>query len=553
MQEEIKPEAIEHMKDKFWRLNNLYFIKDKKFSGGKIVPFKMNEAQEHYFRNKAKRNIIGKSRQHGFTTLECIDTLDSALFSEELFGGIQTGFDALLITIDDSVAKETFDEKVKGVLENTKYYKIAKGILFEIDNDSANKYKFTREGLLGSSSILVAGSGRSGTFRKIHVSELGKISKKFPLKAKEILSGTIPSAPIDSEITIESTFEGEGGLFYEMFWEAWNRGEPKSPVEFKAHFYNWRWDKRDIARASRIYSLEEMQDRKLFEDLKNKHNLSDLELSYYYEKYLSLNRDIKVLRQEYPTTPEEACMSTGNKLIDSDIIINQPDFEPILKLGDWNIYAEYKSGHIYGAGVDVAEGVGQDSSTCVIIDFSPKTPEVVATYKNNLIEPDVFAYELKNGLNRYGQPIVGIERNNHGHATLAIFKNIYPQSLIYGDEIKDRYGNITKKKFGWQSNGASKPIIVFAGKKAIEDEVIILKDKSLKTDLRTYEKEDIARTNFDKNATNHWDLAIAFFICWHMRLNLDLEYGKETLQNQDSDYEDLTSNKGNIMDLCSPI
>lgn len=547
----LTKEEYKKITNKYWRLNNLYFIKDKKYSSGKIVPFKMNEAQTDYHFKKHTRNIVGKSRQHGFTTYEGIDTLDSALFSEIDGEMYSPGFDGLLISLNDEVARETFEEKIKLVFENLKLKLLPKATI-SIENDAANKLKFDF-GDNQYSSILVAGSGRSGTYRKIHISELGKISAKYPLKADEILTGTIPAAPRDAEINIESTFEGESGLFYDMFWEAWNRGEPTSELEFKAHFYNWRWDKRDIARTTKIITLDQMEDKEFFTELVSKHQLTPIELTYYYEKYLSLNRKIPKLRQEFPTTPEEACMSSGNKLIDLDILLKQQEKEPLYVIGDWKIYSEYKAGHIYAAGADVAEGVGKDSSTCVVVDFSPKTPEVVAVYKSNKIEPDIFAYELKNGLNRYGQPLIAVERNNHGHATLSELKKIYPYSMIYGEELKDKSGNIVKKKIGWNTTGTSKPIIVFAGKKAVEDELIVLNDKGLKSELRTYEKEDISQIQYSDKQTRHWDVVMAFFICWEMRKYLDFQIGKEVIQETEDDYNEFINNEGDSMDLYSPI
>ena len=54
-------------------------------------------------------------------------------------------------------------------------------------------------------------------------------------------------------------------------------------------------------------------------------------------------------------------------------------------------------------GCDVAEGVGQDSSTAVIWDFTNAKPTVVARYANNKISPDIFAFELKIGGEKFGK------------------------------------------------------------------------------------------------------------------------------------------------------
>ena len=69
--------------DKTWRLNHLYFIKDK---NKKLIQFKPNKAQRHFRANIHTRNIILKSRQLGFTTFESIDMFDDVLFSRNCDG-----------------------------------------------------------------------------------------------------------------------------------------------------------------------------------------------------------------------------------------------------------------------------------------------------------------------------------------------------------------------------------------------------------------------------------------------------------------------------------
>ena len=65
----MKPEHMRLLRDRFWRLNNLYFITDKQ---GKKVRFRMTQEQIDYFQGMHTRNIILKARQLGFTTLVCI-------------------------------------------------------------------------------------------------------------------------------------------------------------------------------------------------------------------------------------------------------------------------------------------------------------------------------------------------------------------------------------------------------------------------------------------------------------------------------------------------
>ncbi len=134
----------------------------------------------------------------------------------------------------------------------------------------------------------------------MHITEFADVCKKYPNKVKDILEGTIPAVPTNGRVDIESTSQGASGEFYEMFMQAWERGEPKYPVEYKAHFYNWTWDEE----IDQIVPEPNLPDE--FKEYQKLNNLDDKQISYYYQKWLSLNKDWISLHKEYPTTPEEA-------------------------------------------------------------------------------------------------------------------------------------------------------------------------------------------------------------------------------------------------------
>lgn len=92
------------IKNKEWRMNNLYFIITK--DGTKEV-FKMNRAQKHFFDNYLNilnpyhRHIILKSRQLGYTTFINLFILDEILFN--------TNKEGVIIAHKIEDAKEFFD------------------------------------------------------------------------------------------------------------------------------------------------------------------------------------------------------------------------------------------------------------------------------------------------------------------------------------------------------------------------------------------------------------------------------------------------------------
>lgn len=272
-----------------WRLNHLYKIRNKK---GNLVQFKLNRAQAHFNLNKWTRNLILKSRQLGFTTYESIDSLDDVLFTPNM--------DALMIAHNLEAGESIFTKKIAFAWER---FPEELKRLYGIDNKTSKTLKFDF-GTKGFSSLAVDTSGRSGTYQRVHITELAEISKKYPKKVPDIIEGTIPAIPTTGRIDVESTSQGASGEFYEMFMEAWGR-EPKNPLEYKAHFYNWTWDDDELNEIVPIL-FNEMSQGEKFKIYAERLNLNEKQITYYYLKWLSLNKNWNSLKREYPTTPQEA-------------------------------------------------------------------------------------------------------------------------------------------------------------------------------------------------------------------------------------------------------
>lgn len=560
----INQEMQQRLLSKWWRLHNFYKIKDK---NAKLVTFQPNPAQKDFHQKKENRNIILKSRQLGFTTYAAINMADSVFWRPNI--------DTLLISYDEASQQKIFDGKIMLAWE---HYLLKP--LYSVDTERANKLKIGFPGLMDSttfnpldpetihqsqeinssmnpknekkpeqtqhnpldpnqapmqySTIEVKNSGRSDTLNIVHISEFAKICAKYPQKAREIITGTFPAIPLDGELTIESTAEGDSGQYHDMFWEAWNRqlkhpDKPKKQTEFKAFFYNWRWDTPELSKVSTIIPVSEMDETKRFQDLAIRHKLTPKEITYYYLKYIELNKDFNLLHQEYPLTPEEAFVSSGNKLFDVDklmVLSQKRGKKPLYTAGNWSIFEEYEEGHQYAVGADPSEGVGRDHSAATIIDFSPRQPRVVATFKSNKVSPDLFAHELKTGAMHYGAPLIAVERNNHGHATLVRLKEIYPVDLIYKQVRKEWEDDRETERLGWDTNTATKPRMFYDILTAINQDLVYVSDLDLYQEMKTYNREDLTlvqrKRDYDNYTTQHWDLLTSFAICYQMRSELDI-------------------------------
>lgn len=278
---------IDKLKSKFWRLNHLYWIRDK---DGKEVKLKLNKAQITVFtKYKHNKKIILKSRQRGISTGYAIYQLDECIFKPGTQAGVQSyGKDeAEKLKMKIDLAWDKLDERLKTAL----------GITTNKDNTQMIEFS--------NGSTLKIGNFRGDTLQMLHVSELGKIAKKFPEKAKELKNGAFQAVSVNNKITIESTAEGRSGLFYEMWTKAVAKqktGMPLTPLDFQPIFLSWIDD--EDCRINTPVSISGNQ-QKYFDDLERQTGLViPLEARWWWvAKYEELGFDIY---QEYPATPEEA-------------------------------------------------------------------------------------------------------------------------------------------------------------------------------------------------------------------------------------------------------
>lgn len=225
-------ELTRALADPHWRVCSgfLYQIMVKSADaadGATTISFKPNRAQRKLIRFLWHRNLILKARQLGFTTLVSILWLDHALFNQDQRCGI--------IAQDREAAEAIFRDKVKFA-----YERLPEQLreAMPLARDSASELLFAHN----NSSIRVATSMRSGTIHRLHVSEFGKICAKFPDKAREVVTGSLPAVPLDGIAIIESTAEGQGGEFYSMSKRAQALAEKKADLtarDYRFHFFPW--------------------------------------------------------------------------------------------------------------------------------------------------------------------------------------------------------------------------------------------------------------------------------------------------------------------------
>lgn len=484
--------------DRAWRLNNLYWVVDE---NGHLVRFKLRPPQIELLRTMHFRNIILKARQLGFSTFICIFLLDYALFNKNRQIGIiaQGKDEASVMFRKVKIAWDNFPKSLKEFLG-------AQAI-----GDSAVEYEFTN-----GSVMRVATSLRSGTYHAVLISEFGKICAHYPEKGEEIITGTLPAIPAGGICFIESTAEGEGGRYWEMVMDAMKlarQGRPLTTKDFKFFFFPWYDNisnqvagdlELDMTVTDYLDKLEKRIGREITKPYRN-----------WYQLELAVQKS--KMKQEHPSWPEEAFLSTGNKLFDSEVVEQQRqrcETKPIEIRGDFLIYRRYVRGHIYGLGADVSQGVSRDSSTIVVIDFT--TGEVVATYQSSTIDPILFAHDIKKIAIEYGGCIAAPEANTVGQTTCIELRNIYEN--IYTQVREGMLEDKPTAKLGWLSTGASKPRMMYELSEAMATFDLKVLDAGILSEAKMFNKEDSLETQVTPSTTRHFDLLIAAGIAWQMRI-----------------------------------
>lgn len=492
--ESIDPRLV----DRLWRLNNLYWVVDE---DGNLLQFKMRPAQMYLMQNMHYRNIILKARQLGFTTFICIFMLDYALFNRNKSLGIiaHTKDDASKIFKKVKIAWENFPQPIKDFLK------------LGTIGDSAVTYEFTN-----GSEMRVSTSLRSGTYQMVLITEFGKICARFPEKATEIVTGTLPAVPTKGVVFIESTAEGEEGYFYDYCQEAMEAkrtGRPLTSKEFKFFFFPWYENPADVVGgpalpippqiAEYLDKMERLVQITFTQEQKN----------WYWLTHKEQGRK---MQQEHPTTPEEAFLTSGNKLFGAGVLDAQREKyaqEPFTVDGDFRIFRPYVRSHIYGLGADVSQGTKKDSSTIVVIDFT--TGEVAMTYRSNEVDPVAFAHDIKRAALMYGGCIAAPEANNVGMTTCVTLHSIYPN--IYTQVREGLLESTPSNKLGFLTTSLTKPKYMYEMAEAMENDELKVLDETILLEAKRFNKEDALETKVTETTTRHFDLLIATGIAYQMR------------------------------------
>ena len=365
--------------------------------------------------------------------------------------------------------------------------------------------------------------GRGGTYHYVHGSEVA-FWGLADLCLDSVMQ-TIPDANMtaDTTVVLESTANGLGGVFYDMWCKATSYDPnnkfitlPKGESDWVAVFLPWHMfdDYRmPVAEGFKRTTFEhdvfgnESEEARLYD-------LDDEQLVWRRSTIKDKCRsDLDKFRQEYPACDREAFLQSGRPVfsaaallrmmnrckdiktvaqgkfedatIDNGVRVGKVEPEIYLKEEPDNPYPWLKiwqmpiRGIEYVIGADTCEGLDPtetndpDSHSATVIRVD--THEMVAKLEGRF-DPDLFAEQLDMLGRFYNNALLGFEINNTsgGSVRSGLLRLEYPN--LYMRETYDEHSQKPTKKVGWQTDKATRSMMVSDGQHWIRDGRIIIND-----------------------------------------------------------------------------
>lgn len=415
----------------------------------------VDEAEHQLYEYGQIRIIILKARQMGQSTI-----VEAIIFALCI---LYVDFQALIVSHEA--------ESAEHILGMTKRYWTTYPFR-QFHDEQYNGRKQLAWSDLGSNIVVATaknvGAGRSKTLHALHASEVAMWDNPDELMTG--LRQAIPSIGLTA-IFLESTAKGIGNYFHTQ-WEMAKLGRS----EFVPKFFPWYMDPSYTARNIPLQSQGQFAQLKDPDDEERKlMAMGVTEAKLLWRRWAIINlcqNDLDKFKQEYPSTPEEAFLSTGRNVVPlNDLLAHYQPMKPEVgslrrvngrvqfvldPRGSLKVYrspSKDKSWGIYLVGADPTHTTVGDEACAQVINR--RTLEQAAVLNAHL-DPIEFGKQLFLLGEWYNQALIAPEAEGPGYATVGhLLGANYP--FVYESQKLDKTpGKISMDVFGWRTNSATK-------------------------------------------------------------------------------------------------
>ena len=548
-------ELLEELKRYPEKLIELVFIVVDK--NQQTMPFFLNEVQHKFIDtlNKAIDEfnegkitdislLILKGRQQGFTTVVTAYQLASSILNRNFQGFTLADKSDNSEAIFQNKAKYPYSQ-LPDTLKPTEKFNNRKQLLFEKINSSWAVDTATKD------------VGRSRTVNFFHGSECA-----FWKDGIARIQSALGEAFTKNCIKIyESTANGYND--YQTMWD--------SGVHINC-FYAW-WETKEYrinfpseeAKQSFLADIDSKRDwiNERLKWLRDEKKLDIEQLYWYYKKYEGYI-DKRLIKQEYPCSPREAFLLSGDNVFDTEKLLARLETVPKpIKTGYFlydydglritNIrWMNDKNGYIkiyqlpntpevtkYCIGGDTA-GEGSDSFTGHVLDA--RTGIQVAHLKHQF-DSDQYTKQMYCLGMYYKNALIGIEANFDSFPIMELQRLGY--SNQYVRLTQDTYTGKTEKRFGFKTTSLTRPTIISKLIEIVREHCEVINDRETLEELLTIIRNEKGRIEAPEGG--HDDDMMGLAIAHHIReqvvfndetmyVNPNYSFNIEKMQQTQYDY-----------------
>ena len=539
----------------------LYFntcLKIQNFGTGELIPFELNEVQgimhsmmqRQLEEHQHVRMIVLKARRFGISTY-----VQGRYFRHAAMNHNKV----VQITTHSKAATDVMFAMTRTMEQN-----------LPVEVKPQLKYSGRRDlhwgsegGGLNSSYSLSTVGGREVRGSKIDYLHCSEVAS-WTAGGEDYLLGLLNCVVqgFNTEAVIESTAQGVGGVFHDMYWDAAEGNSGWESVFFPWYIYSHYRKPFNSEEEKEKFKSELGQDKRYggeseqsllgisceydVGDGVRKFTL-DLENLHWRRQCIKTQcqNDLRKFHQEFPTNAREAFVTTGRGVFDVDTIgklvlesqrlqRERPSEGFHIPVQSWKerggekyiieamdegglqVWERPVANREYRIGADVSEGidVGRDTDWSVAVVLSAESMDEVAMLRVK-IDPDLFAWQLASLGKWYNNAKLLVERNNHGLVTLKFLSDVHLYPDIYSEKILDERSSRSARKLGFHTTVKSKPLIIDYLKELIREDEIDIKSPKVLDELQTF--VNFPNGRMAAQAGSHDDcvmaLAIACFGC----------------------------------------
>lgn len=527
---------------------------------GSIRPLILNPPQQRLYeaiksqwqQGKPVRIIILKARQMGFSTLTAAIIFwltVTACFVE-----------SLIVAHKDDATKNLFlmyrrfYDLLPEPLKPMQKASNAQELVF----DRPSRAKGNERGLGSRIRCATAGGsgvGRSYTVRALHLSEFAF----WPGDKRETLTGLVQAVPDlpGTLIIIESTANGYDE--FKNMWDAAVQAERDGTDGYTPIFFAW-FEMPEYRRKPNPGFQRTAEEQELAETF----GLDDEQLAWRrWCIATQCGGDLNLFHQEYPATPDEAFIATGQCVFDKQAIVLRREHVRQDKWERGMFRVEYSAdGRIakyewradekgpiririhpeknapYVIGGDTA-GTGSDSFVGQVLDN--RTGEQVAVLQHQFGER-MYAEQMYSLGMYYNEALIGIETNYSTFPELCIEELGYRK--LY---VRQQLDNFTKKMvdaFGFVTTKKSRPLIIDGLKDVAANALETITDYETLGEMLTFVYDEDWKPQAEEG--EHDDLVMALAIAHYIRPQqryklLGEDYGVKWSKSQWEDYDNAST------------